>query len=161
MGLPRAHGRPYGCSPHVGSIQCTRREGWGIARSRVRLQGSSMAIAAQVCAYGIPRDLRKGSPWRRRWRMDGRGEGVRRAEGEWRLVEVRGGAGWGLVRETSPMPGRQQPRCHRRGGAPARCSHELHRGTLPRGEEMVFRPPPLHISSIQQHSAQKCCSKCG
>ena len=38
----------------------------------------------------------------------------------------------GVVRETSPMPGRQQPRCHRRGEAPARCSHEL-QGHSPSG----------------------------
>ena len=34
VGLPRASGRPYGCSPHVGSIQGVRAEGAGGSRAR-------------------------------------------------------------------------------------------------------------------------------
>ena len=90
--------------------------------------GSGMVVAVRVCVYGSPRDLRRGSPWGRRWRMEERGELVRWA-GEGGMCTAR----WqGVVRETSPMPGRQQPRCHRRGEAPARCSHEL-QGHSPSG----------------------------
>ena len=68
--------------------------------------------------------------------------GARRA-GEGGMCTAR----WqGVVRETSPMPGRQQPRCHRRGEAPLDAPMSS-RGTLPRGEEVVCRPPPRHNSS--------------
>ena len=38
-----------------------------------------MVVAVRVFAYGSPRDLRRRSPWGRRWRMEERGELVRRA----------------------------------------------------------------------------------
>lgn len=94
--------------------------------------GSGMVVAVRVCVYGSPRDLWRGSPWGRRWRMEERGELVRRAGEGGNVVCTARWCWQGVVRETSPMPGRHQPRCHRGGEAPARCSHEL-QGHSPSG----------------------------
>ena len=55
--------------------------------------GSGMVVAVRVFVYGSPRDLRRGSPWGRRWRMEERGELVRRA-GEGGMCTAHGGRGW-------------------------------------------------------------------
>ena len=101
--------------------------------------GSGMVVAVRVCVYGSPRDLWRGSPWGRRWRMEERGELVRRAgEGGMhstvaggRRHRCRGGSSPGAIGGERPPP-----------DAPMSS-----RGTLPRGEEVVCRPPPRHNSS--------------
>ena len=79
-----------------------------------------------------------------RWRMDARGEVVRRGG---RRLEPGGAAvraGEGDVTDA----GAAEASVPSEGRPPARCSHEL-------------QGHPLHISSIQQHLAQTCCSECG
>ena len=61
-----------------------RRGGMGGSRARVFGGGlTGMVVAVQVCAYGSPRVLQRGSPWGRSWRMEEiaeeRSELVRRA----------------------------------------------------------------------------------
>ena len=65
----------------------------------------------------------------RRQGAGGRGGGWRGGRAGAAVVEV-------VVRETSPMPG-LHPRCHRRIGVPARCSHEL-RGPVTQGQKEVM-----------------------
>ena len=71
--------------------------------------GSGMVVAVRVCVYGSPRDLRRGSPWGRRWRMEERGELVRRArEGGIHSTVVLAGGGEGDVTDAgaaaAPVP---------------------------------------------------------
>ena len=54
-----------------------------------------MVVAVRVCVYGSPRDLRRGSPWGRRWRMEERGELVRRAGEGVVCAHEHGGRGCG------------------------------------------------------------------
>ena len=88
--------------------------------------GSGMVVAVRVCVYGSPRDLRRGSPWGRMWRMEERGELVRRAgEGGMHSTVVLAGGGEGDVTDAgaaaAPVPSELSEWSPR----PARCSHVL------------------------------------
>jgi len=69
--------------------------------------GSGMVVAVRVCVYGSPRDPRRESPWGRRWRMEERGELVRRA-GEGGMHSTVAGGGEGDVTDAgaaaAPVP---------------------------------------------------------
>ena len=127
VGLPRASGRPYGCSPHVGSIQgCARRGSWGIARSSVRRGAQAWRWrfrSAHTAPNGFSGDDCRGgggNEWRREasW-CGGRGWVVWTARWCWQ----------GVVREdvtdagaaAAPVPSELSEWSPR----PARCSHVL------------------------------------
>ena len=69
--------------------------------------GSGMVVAVRVFVYGSPRDLQRGSPWGRRWRMEERGELGRRA-GEGSMHSTVAGGGEGDVTDAgaaaAPVP---------------------------------------------------------
>jgi hypothetical protein len=59
-------------------------------------------VAVRAFVYGSPRDLRRGSLWGRRWRMEERGELVRRAgEGGMRTRQTWGPAPGGSARRST------------------------------------------------------------
>ena len=53
---------------------CAHQRGLGDRALERSAGGSGMVVAVRVCVYGSPRDLRRGSAWGRRLRMEERGE---------------------------------------------------------------------------------------
>jgi hypothetical protein len=67
MGLPRAHGRPDGCSPHVlfeSRLASLHACGWGVARARSRHSAGHTAASRTTREEARGEEVEGGEAWR-------------------------------------------------------------------------------------------------